>query len=108
MKLCGFEAGLQHPFFLIAGPCVIENEAMTLSVAEELKQMTLDLNINFIFKSSFDKANRSSNHTFRGHGLDEGLRILEKVKKELELPVLTDVHTEEQVSAVAQVVVTVD
>jgi 2-dehydro-3-deoxyphosphooctonate aldolase (KDO 8-P synthase) len=104
MKLCGFEAGLQHPFFLIAGPCVIENEAMTLSVAEELKQMTLDLNINFIFKSSFDKANRSSNHTFRGHGLDEGLRILEKVKKELELPVLTDVHTEEQVSAVAQVV----
>ena len=104
MKLCGFEAGLQHPFFLIAGPCVIENEALTLSVAEELKQMTLDLNINFIFKSSFDKANRSSNHTFRGHGLDEGLRILEKVKKELELPVLTDVHTEEQVSAVAQVV----
>ena len=73
-------------------------------MAEELKQMTLDLNINFIFKSSFDKANRSSNHTFRGHGLDEGLRILEKVKKELELPVLTDVYTEEQVSAVAQVV----
>ena len=94
MKLCGFEAGLQQPFFLIAGPCVIENEAMTMAVAEDLKQITSDLDINFIFKSSFDKANRSSNHTFRGHGLDEGLRILEKVKKELELSVLTDVHTE--------------
>ena len=94
MKLCGFEAGLQQPFFLIAGPCVIENEAMTMAVAEDLKQITSDLDINFIFKSSFDKANRSSNHTFRGHGLDEGLRILEKVKKELELSVLTNVHTE--------------
>ena len=71
MKLCGFEAGLQQPFFLIAGPCVIENEAMTMAVAEDLKQITSDLDINFIFKSSFDKANRSSNHTFRGHGLDE-------------------------------------
>ena len=104
MKLCGFDVGLNHPFFLIAGPCVIENELMTLSVAEKLKETTSSLGINFIFKSSFDKANRSSNNTFRGHGIEEGLRILEKVKKEFDLPVLTDVHTEDQVKSVADVV----
>lgn len=104
MKLCGFDVGLKHPFFLIAGPCVIENESMTLSVAEKLKETTSSLGINFIFKSSFDKANRSSNNTFRGHGIEEGLRILEKVKKEFDLPVLTDVHTEDQVKSVADVV----
>ena len=104
MKLCGFDAGLNHAFFLIAGPCVIENESMTMSVAEQLKETTSSLGINFIFKSSFDKANRSSNNTFRGHGIEEGLRILEKVKKEFDLPVLTDVHTEDQVKSVAEVV----
>jgi len=104
VKLCGFDVGLNHPFFLIAGPCVIENESMTLSVAEHLKETTSSLGINFIFKSSFDKANRSSNNTFRGHGIEEGLRILEKVKKEFDLPVLTDVHTEDQVKSVADVV----
>ena len=104
MKLCGFDVGLNHPFFLIAGPCVIENESMTMSVAEQLKETTSSLGINFIFKSSFDKANRSSNNTFRGHGIEEGLRILEKVKKEFDLPVLTDVHTEDQVKSVAEVV----
>jgi 2-dehydro-3-deoxyphosphooctonate aldolase (KDO 8-P synthase) len=104
VKLCGFDVGLNHPFFLIAGPCVIENESMTLSVAEQLKETTSSLGINFIFKSSFDKANRSSNNTFRGHGIEEGLRILEKVKKEFDLPVLTDVHTEDQVKSVAEVV----
>jgi 2-dehydro-3-deoxyphosphooctonate aldolase (KDO 8-P synthase) len=83
---------------------VIENESMTMSVAEQLKETTSSLGINFIFKSSFDKANRSSNNTFRGHGIEEGLRILEKVKKEFDLPVLTDVHTEDQVKSVAEVV----
>jgi 2-dehydro-3-deoxyphosphooctonate aldolase (KDO 8-P synthase) len=104
VKLCGFDVGLNQPFFLIAGPCVIENESMTMSVAEQLKETTSSLGINFIFKSSFDKANRSSNDTFRGHGIEEGLRILEKVKKEFDLPVLTDVHTEDQVKSVAEVV----
>jgi 2-dehydro-3-deoxyphosphooctonate aldolase (KDO 8-P synthase) len=104
VKLCGFDVGLNHPFFLIAGPCVIENESMTMSVAEQLKETTSSLGINFIFKSSFDKANRSSNNTFRGHGIEEGLRILEKVKKEFDLPVLTDIHTEDQVKSVAEVV----
>ena len=104
MKLCGLDVGLNQPFFLIAGPCVIEDESMTMSVAEQLKETTSSLGINFIFKSSFDKANRSSNNTFRGHGIEEGLRILEKVKKEFDLPVLTDVHTEDQVKSVAEVV----
>jgi 2-dehydro-3-deoxyphosphooctonate aldolase (KDO 8-P synthase) len=104
VKLCGFDVGLNQPFFLIAGPCVIENESMIMSVAEQLKETTSSLGINFIFKSSFDKANRSSNNTFRGHGIEEGLRILEKVKKEFDLPVLTDVHTEDQVKSVAEVV----
>ncbi len=104
MKLCNFKAGLDQPIFLIAGPCVIESEDMTIDVAGQLKEMTDKLNIPFIFKSSFDKANRSSNKTFRGFGLEEGLRILEAVKKQLVLPVLTDIHTEAQVKPVAEIV----
>jgi 2-dehydro-3-deoxyphosphooctonate aldolase (KDO 8-P synthase) len=104
MKLCNFNAGLEHPLFLIAGPCVIESESMTIDVAGQLKEMTDKLNIPFIFKSSFDKANRSSNKTFRGYGLDEGLRILQEVKNQIMVPVLTDVHTEAQVKDVASVV----
>ncbi len=104
MKLCNFNIGLNQPFFLIAGPCVIESESMTIDVAGQLKELTDNLNIPFIFKSSFDKANRSSNKTFRGFGLEEGLRILEVVKKELDVPVLTDIHTEAQVKPVAKIV----
>ena len=104
MKLCNFNVGLKQPFFLIAGPCVIESEKMTIDVAGQLKEITDNLNIPFIFKSSFDKANRSSNKTFRGYGLEEGLRILESVKKQLDVPVLTDVHTEDQVDPVAKIV----
>jgi 2-dehydro-3-deoxyphosphooctonate aldolase (KDO 8-P synthase) len=90
MKLCNFKAGLDQPLFLIAGPCVIESEDMTIDVAGQLKEMTDKLKIPFIFKSSFDKANRSSNKTFRGFGLEEGLRILEAVKNQLDVSVLTD------------------
>ena len=104
MKLCNFDVGLNHPLFLIAGPCVIESEAMTLDVAGQLKEITTALNIPFIFKSSFDKANRSSNKTFRGFGIDEGLRILSEVKKQIGVPVLTDVHDQFQVQQVASVV----
>jgi len=104
MKLCNFNAGLEQPLFLIAGPCVIESEDMTIDVAGQLKEMTDKLKIPFIFKSSFDKANRSSNKTFRGFGLEEGLRILEAVKKQLDVPVLTDIHTEAQVKPVAEIV----
>jgi len=104
MKLCHFNAGLDQPLFLIAGPCVIESESMTLDVAGQLKEMTDKLGIPFIFKSSFDKANRSSNKTFRGFGIDEGLRILAKVKQQINIPVLTDIHTEDQVKAVTDVV----
>ena len=104
MKLCNFKAGLDQPLFLIAGPCVIESEDMTIDVAGQLKEMTDKLKIPFIFKSSFDKANRSSNKTFRGFGLEEGLRILEAVKKQLDVPVLTDIHTEAQVKPVAEIV----
>ena len=104
MKLCNFNAGLDQPLFLIAGPCVIESEDMTIDVAGQLKEMTDKLKIPFIFKSSFDKANRSSNKTFRGFGLEEGLRILEAVKKQLDLPVLTDIHTEAQIKPVAEIV----
>ncbi|MDC0127638.1 3-deoxy-8-phosphooctulonate synthase [Methylophilaceae bacterium] len=104
MKLCNFKAGLDQPLFLIAGPCVIESEDMTIDVAGQLKEMTDKLQIPFIFKSSFDKANRSSNKTFRGFGLEEGLRILEAVKKQLDVPVLTDIHTESQVKPVAEIV----
>jgi 2-dehydro-3-deoxyphosphooctonate aldolase (KDO 8-P synthase) len=104
MKLCHFEAGLDQPFFLIAGTCVIESEQMTLDTAGKLKEITDELNIPFIYKSSFDKANRSSLHSFRGPGLEQGLKILEKVKKELQVPVLTDVHEDTPLNEVASVV----
>ena len=104
MKLCHFDAGIKHPLFLIAGPCVIESEGMVIEVAGKLKEMTDKLGIPYIFKSSFDKANRSSNKTFRGFGISEGLRILEEVKKQIKVPVLTDIHTEDQVEEVASVV----
>ena len=96
--------GLDQPFFLIAGPCVVESEELQLRTAERLKSITGKLGIHFIFKSSFDKANRSSDKSYRGPGMDEGLRILEKVKNELELPVLTDVHDIPQIEPVAEVV----
>ena len=104
MKLCGFEIGLRQPFFLIAGPCVIESEQLQMDTAGTLKEITQSLGIPFIFKSSFDKANRSSGNTFRGPGIDRGLEILAKVKRELGLPILTDVHSEEQIAQVASVV----
>jgi len=104
MKLCHFNAGIKYPLFLIAGPCVIESESMTVDVAGKLKEMCHELDIPFIFKSSFDKANRSSNKTFRGYGIDEGLRILELVKKQINVPVLTDVHDVSQIDLVASVV----
>lgn len=104
MKLCHFNAGIKHPLFLIAGPCVIESEGMIIEVAGQLKEMTDKLGIPYIFKSSFDKANRSSNKTFRGFGISEGLRILQEVKRQIKVPVLTDIHTENQVEEVASVV----
>ena len=104
MKLINFNVGIDQPLFLIAGPCVIESEDMTLRVAEELKNICLKLDVSFIFKSSFDKANRSSNSTFRGFGMEEGLRILEKVKAQFDLPVLTDIHTTDQVKPVSEIV----
>jgi 2-dehydro-3-deoxyphosphooctonate aldolase (KDO 8-P synthase) len=104
MRLCGRDIGADQPLFLIAGPCAIETEALALSTAEALKVIADDLGILLIYKSSFDKANRSSGKTFRGPGLDEGLRILEKVRSEIGVPVLTDVHTVEQVAPVAAVV----
>jgi 2-dehydro-3-deoxyphosphooctonate aldolase (KDO 8-P synthase) len=104
MKLCGFEVGLEQPIFLIAGPCVIESQQMALDTAGELKELCQQLGIPFIYKSSYDKANRSSNKTFRGFGLDQGLKILSEVQKQIGVPVLTDVQTEEQVSEVASVV----
>jgi len=104
MKLCGFDVGLQQPFFLIAGPCVIESEQLQMDTAGTLKEITTSLGIPFIFKSSFDKANRSSGGTFRGPGIDKGLEILAKVKRELGLPVLTDIHSEDQIAQVAAVV----
>ena len=104
MKLCGFDVGLQQPFFLIAGPCVIESEQLQMDTAGSLKEITDALGIPFIFKSSLDKANRSSSGTFRGPGIDKGLEILAKVKRELALPVLTDIHSEQQIQQVASVV----
>ena len=104
MKLCGFDVGLTRPFFLIAGPCVIESEQLQMDTAGSLKEITAALGIPFIFKSSYDKANRSSGTSFRGPGRDKGLEILAKVKKELGLPILTDVHTEADIAAVAAVV----
>jgi 2-dehydro-3-deoxyphosphooctonate aldolase (KDO 8-P synthase) len=104
MKLCDFEVGLDKPFFLIAGTCVVESEQMTIDTAGRLKEICAKLNIPFIYKSSYDKANRSSGKSFRGLGMDEGLRILGEVKKQLGLPVLTDVHSEDEIEAVASVV----
>jgi 2-dehydro-3-deoxyphosphooctonate aldolase (KDO 8-P synthase) len=104
LKLINFNVGIDQPLFLIAGPCVIESEDMTLRVADELKNVCIKLDVPFIFKSSFDKANRSSNSTFRGFGMEEGLRILEKVKAQFELPVLTDIHTIDQVKSVSEIV----
>ncbi len=104
MKLCGFDIGLDQPFFLIAGPCVVESEQLQMDTAGTLKEITASLGIPFIFKSSFDKANRSSGTSFRGPGRDKGLEILAKVKRELGLPVLTDVHTLEDITEAAKVV----
>ncbi|MES2830888.1 MAG: 3-deoxy-8-phosphooctulonate synthase [Pseudomonadota bacterium] len=104
MKLCGFEVGLTQPFFLIAGPCVIESREMAFDTAGRLKEITAALGIPFIYKSSFDKANRSSGTSFRGLGMEKGLEILAAVKKELNVPVLTDIHAIEEVRAVAAVV----
>jgi len=104
MNLCGFEVGLDAPFFLIAGPCVIESEDLALSTASQLKAIAAALDIPFIYKSSFDKANRSSANSFRGPGMAEGLRILQKVKDEVQVPVLTDVHEDTPLDEVAAVV----
>lgn len=104
MKLCGFDIGLDQPFFLIAGPCVVESEQLQMDTAGTLKEITSSLGIPFIFKSSFDKANRSSGTSFRGPGREKGLEILAKVKRELGLPVLTDVHTEDDITEAAKVV----
>jgi 2-dehydro-3-deoxyphosphooctonate aldolase (KDO 8-P synthase) len=104
MKLCGYDVGLDRPFFLIAGPCVVESEQLQIDTAGHLKEITSALGIPFIFKSSYDKANRSSGTSFRGPGMERGLEILAKVKKELALPIITDVHTEAEVPAVAKVV----
>jgi 2-dehydro-3-deoxyphosphooctonate aldolase (KDO 8-P synthase) len=104
MKLCGFEAGLDRPFFLIAGPCVIESEALALDTAGQLKEITRSLGIPFIYKSSYDKANRSSSKSYRGLGMEQGLAILAKVRKQIGVPVLTDVHEAEDIDAVAAAV----
>ncbi len=104
MQLCGFQVGLDRPFFLIAGPCVIESEQLQMDTAGTLKEITGSLGIRLIFKSSFDKANRSSGGSFRGPGMDAGLQILARVRTELALPVLTDVHSQEQIAPVAAVV----
>ncbi|MCW5648733.1 MAG: 3-deoxy-8-phosphooctulonate synthase [Ramlibacter sp.] len=104
MNLCGFDIGLDQPFFLIAGPCVVESEQLQMDTAGTLKDITTSLGIPFIFKSSFDKANRSSGTSFRGPGREKGLAIMAKVKKELGLPTLTDVHTEDDIAEAARVV----
>jgi 2-dehydro-3-deoxyphosphooctonate aldolase (KDO 8-P synthase) len=104
MKLAGFEVGLDRPLFLIAGTCVIESEAMAIDTAGRLKEITSALGVPFIYKSSYDKANRSSGASFRGLGMDEGLRILSEVRRQVGVPVLTDVHTEAEIPAVAAVV----
>ena len=104
MKLCGFEAGLQHPLFLIAGPCVIESRELAVEVAGRLKELCAGLGIPFIFKSSYDKANRSSGTSYRGLGMEKGLEILADVKKTIGVPVLTDVHDVSEIDAVAAVV----
>ena len=104
MKLCGFDVGLDQPFFLIAGPCVIESEQMALDTAAELKEITSALGVPFIYKSSFDKANRSSGSSFRGLGMEKGLQILATVKQKVGVPVLTDIHEIDEIKPVAAVV----
>jgi 2-dehydro-3-deoxyphosphooctonate aldolase (KDO 8-P synthase) len=104
MRLCGFEAGLDRPLFLIAGPCVVESEALQMEVAGRLKEITSALGIAFIFKSSYDKANRSSGQSFRGLGIEQGLEVLAKVRREIGVPVLTDVHTEAEIPMAAAAV----
>ncbi len=104
MKLCGFDIGLDRPFFLIAGPCVIESHQMALDTAGRLKEITAELGIPFIYKSSFDKANRSSGTSFRGLGMEKGLEILADVKKQIGVPVLTDIHEIDEIKPVAAVV----
>jgi len=104
MKLCGFEVGIDQPLFLIAGTCVVESEQLALDTAGQLKELTLELGIGFIYKSSFDKANRSSGGSFRGPGLEEGLRVLAEVKRQIGVPVLTDVHEDTPLAEVASVV----
>jgi 2-dehydro-3-deoxyphosphooctonate aldolase (KDO 8-P synthase) len=104
MDLCGFEAGLDRPLFLIAGPCVVESEQLQVDVAGKLKEICATLGLSFIFKSSYDKANRSSSRSYRGPGMTEGLRILAEVKRQIRVPVLTDVHEEDEIAEVAAVV----
>ena len=104
MKLCNFEVGPDKPFFLLSGPCVVESEKLTTEIAISLKEMTDDLGIPFIFKASFDKANRSSHNSYRGPGMEEGLRILEKIRKDLNVPIVTDVHEDTPLDEVASVV----
>ena len=104
MRLLDFEVGIEQPFFLIAGPCVIESESLAMETASYLKKVCAELDINFVYKSSFDKANRTSGESFRGLGIEEGLRILEKVKTEFSVPVLTDVHEDSPIDEVAAVV----
>jgi 2-dehydro-3-deoxyphosphooctonate aldolase (KDO 8-P synthase) len=103
MKLCGFEVGLDQPLFLIAGPCVIESEQMAMDTAGKLKEICAAAGVNFIYKSSYDKANRSSGKSFRGLGMDEGLRILSEVKKQIGVPVITDIHSIDEIAAVSVV-----
>ncbi len=103
MKLCGFEVGLDQPLFLIAGPCVAESEQLCLDIAGRMKEITGKLGVNYLFKASYDKANRSSSKSFRGLGMEEGLRILVEVKRQIGVPVLTDVHAEGEIAAVAAV-----
>ncbi|HET6801088.1 MAG: 3-deoxy-8-phosphooctulonate synthase [Betaproteobacteria bacterium] len=104
MKLCGYDVGLDHPLFLIAGPCVVESRQLQMDVAGELKIICADLGIPFVFKSSYDKANRTSLASFRGPGMEEGLRVLADVRKHVAVPVLTDVHAEDEIAAAAAVV----
>jgi 2-dehydro-3-deoxyphosphooctonate aldolase (KDO 8-P synthase) len=104
MKLCGFDVGLEHPLFLIAGPCVVESREMALDTAGKLKEIAAAVGVPFIYKSSYDKANRSSGKSFRGLGMEKGLEILADVKKQIGVPVLTDVHAEDEITAVAAVV----
>jgi 2-dehydro-3-deoxyphosphooctonate aldolase (KDO 8-P synthase) len=104
VKLCGFDAGIEYPFFLIAGPCVVESEQLAIDTSGELREICARLEIPFIYKSSFDKANRSSIASYRGPGVDEGMRILDEVKRQMGVPVLTDVHEDTDMQAVAEVV----